>query len=1099
MNKNKTTTTILIETAVNFGLILATGLLLTAASAATVTTDQPDYPPGSTAQITGEGFQPGEIVELQVANITFLEDIGDEHLPWQVTADENGALSSSWYVTEDEAGMLLHLTGKGLSSGLFAEWFFTDAPGTPANLAQATTTTAGTNLNLTVPAGGVAAGNTLLISFAMDPVSGSVSVADSKGNSYTADADVMNGTSGSGTGVRTLIFSAPVQTPLAAGDLITITHPSATARAASAVYVSGLVTAAPADRTATATGRSTSPASGNTATTTVASELLFCATGVEETSGTATTFSAGSGGYTALTGSATASSTGISVFPEYRTVTTTGTYSGTGTLNQTRRWATALVTYKAGTVTTTTLASSGSPSTYGNPVTFTATVTPNTAAGTVDFFDGATLLGSSTLTGTGSKTAAYTTTASELAAGTHASITALYRGSATHTADASSALAQTVNPLTIQLTGSKVYDGTTIIAATDLSVANNIDGANLGLSGNAIAASKDVGNRAIEPYAGPARVQATTGSANNANTITMTTLGTTPANGNTLIAIISTRGTSQNQVSGITQTGAMWTRATQAANAANATVEIWYAANVTNASKAITINLASSLKAAAAVIEYSGILTTNALDAVAGNSGTSTSAATGTTPTTSQTNELWVAGIALANSGNNLSAILNSFTQSATTSSTGAGTDTSVYALERVATATGTASSGGTVNASTAWSGAIATFKAELATGTPLTLTGSAAGNYTLTGTTGTVSITAAPLTVTADDANRSYGSSNPTFNASYTGFVAGETATLVTGAAEFTTEATSLSAPGTYALAPSIGSLSAANYAFTTFVDGTLTIDKANLTLTLSSSANPAATYASLSFTVTATGDGSTPIGSVQLLTNGAACGAEVALSNGSATIAAPSDFRHGYTTVGAQFVEDANYHGTNATAFTQLVNRAPSANNKTLGTTQNQSATVTLTKWLNRMDVDADGDSITLAGVSSTSTNGGTVVVANGGMTYTPVTNFYGTDAFTYTITDGYTNRSVTVVVQVVSADAPSGNIVGLTPPDLSQGKPAKVRYLGVPGSTRYLQFRPINGGTWQTIATNVISANGLTEVEDHGSLSDLNGRAYRTANRP
>ncbi len=65
--------------------------------------------------------------------------------------------------------------------------------------------------------------------------------------------------------------------------------------------------------------------------------------------------------------------------------------------------------------------------------------------------------------------------------------------------------------------------------------------------------------------------------------------------------------------------------------------------------------------------------------------------------------------------------------------------------------------------------------------------------------------------------------------------------------------------------------------------------------------------------------------------------------------------------------------------------------------------------------------------------------------------------------------------------------------------QGKPAKVRYLGVPGSTRYLQFRPINGGTWQTIATNVISANGLTEVEDQGSLSDLNGRAYRTANRP
>src|SRR5437867_3948508 len=46
------------------------GLLLNVAKAAdstaTVTTDQSDYAPGSTAQINGSGFTPGEVVQLQV-------------------------------------------------------------------------------------------------------------------------------------------------------------------------------------------------------------------------------------------------------------------------------------------------------------------------------------------------------------------------------------------------------------------------------------------------------------------------------------------------------------------------------------------------------------------------------------------------------------------------------------------------------------------------------------------------------------------------------------------------------------------------------------------------------------------------------------------------------------------------------------------------------------------------------------------------------------------------------------------------------------------------------------------------------------------------
>ena len=51
---------------------------LSTAWAATVTTDKPDYPPGSTAIITGTGFQPGEIVQCQVLRIDINENSGPE-------------------------------------------------------------------------------------------------------------------------------------------------------------------------------------------------------------------------------------------------------------------------------------------------------------------------------------------------------------------------------------------------------------------------------------------------------------------------------------------------------------------------------------------------------------------------------------------------------------------------------------------------------------------------------------------------------------------------------------------------------------------------------------------------------------------------------------------------------------------------------------------------------------------------------------------------------------------------------------------------------------------------------------------------------------
>ena len=69
----------------------------------------------------------------------------------------------------------------------------------------------GSTLSVTVPAAGVAVGNTVIVSFAIEPETGAVTCTDTRGNTYScADANVQNGVSGSGTAARTVVCSAYV-------------------------------------------------------------------------------------------------------------------------------------------------------------------------------------------------------------------------------------------------------------------------------------------------------------------------------------------------------------------------------------------------------------------------------------------------------------------------------------------------------------------------------------------------------------------------------------------------------------------------------------------------------------------------------------------------------------------------------------------------------------------------------------------------------------------------------------------------------------------------------------------------------------------------
>ncbi|PWG77881.1 MBG domain-containing protein, partial [Pararcticibacter amylolyticus] len=127
----------------------------------------------------------------------------------------------------------------------------------------------------------------------------------------------------------------------------------------------------------------------------------------------------------------------------------------------------------------------------------------------------------------------------------------------------------------------------------------------------------------------------------------------------------------------------------------------------------------------------------------------------------------------------------------------------------------------------------------------PIVASSAASANYTFTYVDGTLTVGKAMLTISADNKTRIYGAANPALTVSYSGFVNGDTPASITVPSVSTT-ATAASAAGTYPIVAS--GAASANYDFT-YVDGTLTVGKAMLTITADNksriygAANPALT----------------------------------------------------------------------------------------------------------------------------------------------------------------------------------------------------------------------------------------------------------------
>jgi hypothetical protein len=246
---------------------------------ARIWTDKDDYQPDEPVILSGSGWKANEAI--------YLYAVDDETQQWTyemtVNADSNGGfVISPYFIVElRHLGATFTVTAVASQSTMQADVHFIDSISAPQSIGTAINGGPASTTLVVGVAAAVPVGNTVIVAVSTTTtLAQAVSVTDSKSNVYTRDVDITGGTSG----VRTLVFSAPVTTALATSDTITVTFPSqATIKAASALSVSGLLSIGRLDVTSNGSGNTTSGtgSTGNVLTS-QADELLIGAVGVDK-------------------------------------------------------------------------------------------------------------------------------------------------------------------------------------------------------------------------------------------------------------------------------------------------------------------------------------------------------------------------------------------------------------------------------------------------------------------------------------------------------------------------------------------------------------------------------------------------------------------------------------------------------------------------------------------------------------------------------------------------------------------------------------------------------------------------------------------------
>ncbi len=287
----------------------------------------------------------------------------------------------------------------------------------------------------------------------------------------------------------------------------------------------------------------------------------------------------------------------------------------------------------------------------------------------------------------------------------------------------------------------------------------------------------------------------------------------------------------------------------------------------------------------------------------------------------------------------------------------------------------------------------------------------------------------------------------------------------------------------GTQTLAATFSPADASSYSpLTTNV--TLVVAKASPAALVTSSANPQLPGQAVTFNALlgAAGSGVAPSGTVQFVADGQAAGPPVPLNAGLASFTTAS-LEHGEHAIVANYTGDGNYLGaTNLLSPLQIINTPPVAHTVTICRGSGSGALIGIPCLLGNV-YDADGDLISLVGLSSASAHGGTVSASPGWVSYQPPAGWTNTDSFTYQATDGWsTPVTGTVVVNLTADGQPARNLAIVSLGNGAIGLGGQ----GVPGGTYVIQYAAgtPSATNWLTLGTVTADASGTFLVVEPGT---------------